>query len=525
MPTYVTVSAVRIQGWISRTQRLKLLRGASTVLDDATARATLESLLDGRAVWCDEAGEVSGVVVLEASDHPERVASDIVEHLRQRLPRIELEAWWTKADDFVTAYARWAAETTTGRWSDAMGRRLALPPASGVPIAQSCDGCRREPVEGPPRQVRPAGEPAESFGPDCAARLDAPLTDKGVVSVGGRVADSFEDLAKNGGLVGGRWHDTPIGRADRANHLATIAADGNGVGGFMRALADLRPPHGTRLGEATARFRRAVPERLALCLHEGARSAAIAVSQPGQRVQPVIVHLMGGDDLLASVPAPLAWRYAVTLSQAFASEADRALSRSAELRDMEAAAEGDPGARAAVQDLRSRVGRLALGVGMTFAHASHPVADTQALAHDAMREAKEAWGGSSASIGWVDLTADGSLVPDRVVDLAMAANQLGRHTSAPLVFADSYTPSARATLGTILQDWYDKPRPEAADRVGGELRRWARRTRHPLPGSLAPDQRGPVDAADLALLGHDLSRARWWPEPGTTDPQEATAGA
>ena len=103
---FLDVSAVRIQEWLARTPDLKVRRGASVLLSEATAQDEWEPRLPGGTEWNTEAGSVDGVVSLQlaADDDSERRLDDAARHvaarMRQKMPYIHIQAVARKGAQF-----------------------------------------------------------------------------------------------------------------------------------------------------------------------------------------------------------------------------------------------------------------------------------------------------------------------------------------------------------------------------------------------------------------------------------------
>lgn len=496
MTTYVVVAVVRIGEWLARTPRLSLLRGASGALTSTTTWTAIKGL---GLNPCTQAGEVAGVVAVELPEGADAVetADLIARHLRDALPAVELDAWWQAADSYSEAYLAHVTDDLNGVRS--AGHKRYLPALLDVPLAETCYGCRQESAVG--RRDFP-GEPGRPLGPDCLVRYktgypssgnsdadDDPADDRG--RPGGSAA-TFRELARLGGVSATAGDQSR--RADVRNHLATVYADGNGLGGFMTKLADLSGSH------AAVRLR----EGIVAIINDAARGAYDQAAEDA-RVddplrQPAIKHLIGGDDILLSVAAPLAWDFVISLMTAFQ---DLVV---ANVEDLVGTAE----------EITTLAARLSLGVGITFAHESHPFDDARALAFDAMKAGKKAVRGAEGVVSWVDLTAENHLPARRHVRLSQLKADHG--TGMPLA---RLSPSARAVLSGMFRDCDPDAFPPmgspdtsyaAAERrrLGHGIVAWAKRTNAaPVLQMLESD---PASLEKLADLRDGLSRLRWWPD-------------
>lgn len=526
MNTYVVVAAVRIQDWIVRTPKLTRLRGASAALSHYTSKESIERVLLSEApsaTWCDEAGDIDGVVALTVPkvDDAPAVADAIARQLSAALPALELEAWWVQAPDYVSAHIAATQARLRGVTQGEVTWRPYLSALLDTPLAQTCDGCRREAIDASERGSDSAAGRADrdKLGADCAQRRRHESRQGPTPGVQGELAQTFDSLAKDGGLGPQRTRHSAIGRRDSGNHLVTIMADGNGVGGFMTALAEADPGGGVELQAAFRRVRQEAVGTIDRAIQQAVDAAVTAISSPDQRVVPAIVHLVGGDDVLASVPAPLAWVFVGTLGTTFsASVKDGFKERLAQLQAVvEDLAPGSgedaeaPAARAtdALAKIRRHVADLSLGIGVVVAHASHPFADTNVLAHQAMAQAKRSTQGREGAVSWVDLTTEDTVQEGRALTLSEVVKQLGDGDIQPPVF--SLSPSARGVLATILRDVWRRD-PNRAETTMSQLRTWCRRTgNEPLLRTLESSARGETAHEHLNVLASDLNRARWWP--------------
>lgn len=379
MPTYLDLGAQRVQDWIMATPKLTHLRGASRALELVTGTAAIEAWLTtsglaGCAV-APEAGEKGGVVVLTCPDAAtaERAALSLLAHLQRELPRVPWAGWWTDADRYLAAYVK--AET------DAPGvRRIAaLPAAYDLPVLAQCDECRQEPAP----------------GRDCAARArHADDREDLLLAVPGDLPTDFDDLARRGGLGPSSQTDRALGRRDSRNHLALVKADGNKVGQVFSEIAQ----HTHRLPELSAHAVADLAEATRTAVLMAARHPG--VTDPDALVRGCLAHYVGGDDVLASVPAAHAWRFAVELGTEFGTL------RATWHRRLNA--DLPPGRDDALKArLTSLIDDVSLGIGLVFARAGYPLAATNRVATTALGAAKKAADGRFAAIAWVDLSSEG----------------------------------------------------------------------------------------------------------------------
>lgn len=501
MTTYLAVSAVRIQSWLIRTPKLRLMRGASAALSAETSTSTITRLLTSQG-WSDtvtvvdDAGDVDGVVALTVAPpmSPDVVALRLLRELSSRLPGVDWEAWWADAGSYTEAY---------GMFQNGAATRLPPRPAAQLEatLAPTCRECRAE-----------SAAPGGGLGADCAAREAAATARERTVTQTdtavprdddacpppGRPPRDFDELARVGGLPA---VSRAVGRRESSNHLATVVADGNRVGDIFDHLRELNDDTVNRLAVRAL----STATRTAVC-------RALTLIAPTSGVQSGIIHFVGGDDVFVSVPAREAWRFVAYLGREFDHEmrgALRQIAKDAKLPEEQ-------------ESILENLPAPSLGIGLVFADSRHPIADTHALATAALRQAKQATRGLAGAVVWADLTTEPHPPRDRVARLTELLEDLEpdrTRTAEAAVRLDLMLmpPSARASLSSVLAAAWG-PNGEGAATAAALATQWARRTGRTLVPGL--DSRDPGVAAEAATLTRDLlSRARWWPAPQTGGPQ------
>lgn len=450
MPTYLDVGAVRIQSYLARAQPLKARRGASAALSEATQES------ESGAEINLEAGEADGTVHLIVPDggSAEDLARQVLGHLRERLPAAEFQAAWGAGSDYVSAYGLEIRPRLER--GDVL---VSLPPRYEFPATRSCETCGQDPV----KTSISVDDKDTGICADCAIRFGAagyrkPGTGAGTTSEDrllhalGRApenrVDSFDQLAQ----LGSRKND----------HLATVYIDGNAVGDFFGRLLEAGNPHKAELSRGFAEATWTALER-----------AAGAIATVGQPL-PVIPHVVGGDDVLASVTADLALCFVRAYLETFTSELSGCVKEHAAKLVNQA-----PTASA----------------GVVFAHATYPFDRCVHVAEGLLRRAKRRDRGRSPSLLCVDVTREGESPPlgrrawtlDEIAvregDLDRLA-QLGKSARASLHAAISHRDDAVASALAL---------------------RWARRN----------EQREIVESllgipADAQILRDALDLTDWW---------------
>ena len=508
MGIYLGIAAVRIQPWLLRMPRLRLMRGASNALRTCTQAQNVTAILanvelTGVEVEADETGDIDGVVALRGIptlDDAPKVAAQVLRELSHALPGVEWDAWWCEAGNYPSAAAQ-AASSAAG-----VGRLRWSPATTEFTLARPCV-CRREMGT---RTITDFDndERVELFvGEDCYARWNAFDAQRGaldtnaspseaaehsknsdVATIPGAWARDFDTLARRGGLAPGRPTEA-IGRRESRNHLATVVADANAMGALFGYLQDAPPD--VPVGSFSKTLSTAVDEA---CTN-AVLAAARAVSHPDAEVMVAAPHFIGGDDIFVTVPAAVGWFFADNLVREFATRVEGLGGKVPE-------SSMDP---AWTQTVRKKIGTLGISVGVCFSHSTHPVSDCHERAEAALKAAKKAGRGAVEVVGWTDLTAD-TTSPPYTIRAGAVADQLvagaeGNWSGLPDVFR--LRASARATLTSHLRD-------RTAEGLEAELEFWARRVGWNREGLVTSLQ-------DLAAT---LSRARWWPIPDVAEEEQ-----
>ncbi len=506
MTTYLAVSAVRIQSWLIRTPKLRLMRGASAALSAETSTSSVARFLasqgwSGSVTAVDDAGDVVGVVVPAlvaqapcfafATDDAATCQTEIAEGLVPT-SRVDRGGYPGPYYRFMNVFVAAPLEATLARTCPEC---RAEPAAAGGGLGADC--AARE-AAAAARERAAAQERAAARERTAKTSRDASAPRDDACAPPGRPPRDFDELARVGGFPA---VSSAVGRRESSNHLATVVADGNRVGDIFTQLRGLKDDTVNRLAVDAL----STATRTAVC-------RALTLIAPSSAVQAGIVHFVGGDDVFVSVPAREAWRFATYLGREFDHEMRGALREIAEKAQLG-------------EESRSTLERLptpSLGIGLVFADSRHPIADTHALAAAALRQAKRATRGLAGAVVWADLTTEPHPPRDRVARLTDLLADLdpdgSRGTDATArLDVMRLPPSARASLASVLASAWG-PNGEGAATAAALAAQWARRTgRSLVPGLESKD---PAVAAEAATLTRDLlSRARWWPVPQTGGPE------
>jgi hypothetical protein len=345
-----------------------------------------------------------------------------------------------------------------------------MPPVADFPLAETCESCRADVRSGPGkmcvdcaaraavtghRSARPGAAGQETAGQE----VDALGTERMVIDAVGQAAGRrLQPVRDMGGLA--RLGDESGNR----NHVATVALDGNGVGGFFAALSS---------GQDAGIKQRVSPE-ISAATRGALISAAAAITRDTDRFLPVIPHVLGGDDVVVSVTADRAWAFTVAFLEGFAAGLQAAAGR-LELAD----------------PVRQRLPSMSAGV--VFAHAKFPYARAVHLAEDALRRAKHDTRGAEPAVGWLDVTADGEAPPAWRITQTLDALRREADNIAAL---GGISPSGRQALARLLARGSDEESRAAA-------LSWARRNGHLIVATL-------LDTSSVTDVRNLLALTRWW---------------
>lgn len=485
---YVDFGAVRIQHYLTRTAGLRGHRAASNSLAQATADAPIEQEIGDLAEVNPEAGKADGVVSLRfpAADgdrHEDRVRqlqNRVFAHLRKALPGAEFHSVWGEGESYLAVYAH-ALQPKAHRGQV----RHDLPPTAEFPLAVPCRMCHTDPAVG----VEPVPGGSQALCLDCSMR-NVPRRQMvaDVRSPEGRLLqdiglapapDDFTDLATLGSAASGR------------NHLATVAVDGNAFGVFFKTLAD----EGSRDAELRG-MKATISQTLSAATRTALANAALElpVTMEHERLC-LLPHVVGGDDVLVSLPADQAWCFTLTFLEEFGHLVRKETAEALERLNL---------IRAGRPDL-PKLEPPTASAGVVFAHASYPLNLLVESAGQRLAEAKRAFGGRHASVQWLDITADGTEAPTHPPLALSVLRTDGRSETAPAVALSRLTKvpaSHRTRLTEALRGSGPLTAAALADRVGHLD------TIRPF---LPPLDRLDQPPASGIGLGAALNLARWWP--------------
>ncbi|MGI8310537.1 Cas10/Cmr2 second palm domain-containing protein [Saccharopolyspora hattusasensis] len=446
MTVYLDIGVVYIQSWLTRTTKLRGRRGGSAMISEATAPDVVDGVIDGmrdKVVRNDEAGDIDGVVALKLlvddDDVGRQVEQIVVGHLRGKLPTATLRAGQYIGENYA------AARLNRAKWENTWS-----PAVSDWPPGKPCEWCYSWPAtpnDADEENSRLCGECAlrKAKAIDAEEGKPAPRQEKELLSrldTATRVPNMMKDLAKLSG---------------DGTHVALIYADGNAIGKFIGDLHRMRREKRAR--ELLERVTKVIDESTWQAL-----VAAVGEIWDGDTAPPMIPHLVGGDDVLVSVPADQAWAFVRTLQSEFS-------------RVIRHATEG------------TGVTPPSLSAGIVFHHYIKPLHVMHDLVSTLLRSAKTEYHGAEAAIAWQDATRDGEEPIDRT-----PFRHAKLETETPKLAELAALPNAaRQRLAELLRSHELGTKP-----VEQHLRRLG------LAGKVATFREDPI------LLADALGMVRWW---------------
>ncbi|SHJ89761.1 hypothetical protein SAMN02745244_03531 [Tessaracoccus bendigoensis DSM 12906] len=401
---YAAVGIKQIQAHLARSRHLWGRRGASDMLFYLT---DVSGVADGiqrsdRNLWTvteilsthpgvalnPDAADTDGVVQLMSADRAkvEAAAREIAINVKLHLPAATVETSIREAATFVdTLRAERDAQPADNR----------AYPSSVIefPLAHHCDECSSAMASGR-ITVR---EQQLRLCRDCASRAPGPrnvtLQRARETPVSGFMVEQrmlrdlklnqvedFKQLAKLGRL--------PEGHAPRTstdNHIATIFADGNGLGALFDHLRE------DAIEKGNTGHLLDVSKRIKNATEDGLKAAIRSTLSPERdgAIMAAIPHILGGDDVLVSVPATRVWPFL----RAFMTTMKDKLS--------DEAFEG--------------AGSISFSAGVVICHQAFPIGDQVELAENLLRRAKKQVYGDGWTFAWQDVTNEGTSPGDRVL--------------------------------------------------------------------------------------------------------------
>jgi hypothetical protein len=473
---YVDFGAVRIQSYLSRTPNLRGRRAASATLARATAPDVIREAIGNLAEINEDAGEADGVVSLRFTSvntvdpaiKVREVQDRVFAHLRRALPGAEFHSAWGVDETYLAAYAGEIKQRF-----ESGEARLDLPSTAEFPLGRPCEVCRLDSAVGEEwvadelqhvcldcsmRNVAHGSHAADHRSPEGRLTSVLPVTHP--------APEEFTALARLSGPAKG------------GNQLATVFIDGNAVGQLFAALAS-----DTKVSaEAKAGVSRALSEATRSAL--AAATLYLPLTEKLDQVC-VVPHVVGGDDVLVSLPADQAWDFALGFLEQFAGLVNTAI--------------------AGVLGGERLISAVSASAGIVFAHATHPFNAAVESAGHLLSQAKKATRGQAASVQWLDVTADGPGAPQHAPLRLSDLRTQGRPTEAAkaLTKLARVPASHRSTLAEALRQGGWITAATIARRVGRH-----RDAIDPfLPPFDAPSHEPPV-GIDLKTA---LGLARWWP--------------
>lgn len=379
---YLDIACIRIQRYLARTPTLRGRRAASAVLAEATrlhsaqdetpaVPSALLRAVAGLAQPNEQAGIADGVVSLVVREgvEPADVARRVLAQLRAALPGATFQAVWGQGSSYVDAYH----QQIKPRLDLRREVLLDFPPLAEFPPISPCRFCRSAPAS-----TRLPVDPFDETHREQAREQDACADchmryGKRASRQAGRTAE--ERLAKQFGRP--RVDDlaalAALGLAGSGgNQVATVYADGNAIGDFF-----------AELGKQPGADKNGASRQLVDATWDALETAVRTIAQPGDKVLCAVPHVVGGDDVLVSVPADRGWRFAAALLAVF----EQSLDKLARGFGIETAP--------------------TVSAGIVFSRADYPFHLVVESAEVSLRRAKNAFAGRRSALDFCDITAEG----------------------------------------------------------------------------------------------------------------------
>ncbi|MDR1428377.1 MAG: hypothetical protein LBJ08_11585 [Bifidobacteriaceae bacterium] len=422
MKTFLDVGVVRVQRYLTAPRHLRSQRGGSAMIKFATSRVpecygdailgedsgtdlgpSQDGQFDPIGLYCSRlaragflgwmrnpaAGDIDGVVSLVvetevSSSDITRIAGLVIGWLRIELPHAEFTAHYRSTEQsYVEAYPQMETISTGG-----------LVFGNDYPALLTCDECGRTPVTGRYELSNSKTEETRirRVCADCQLREDRlgrirepdpdnPNTVAPSFAVEGivRAAVAKEKKRPKIGVAEHFANLADLQEGYRTNHLATVFIDGDAMGDRFQEL-DTDPKRLAAVGGLSDATEHALNE------------ATLAIFQDGYRIVPAIAHVRGGDDVVVTVIASAAWRFAREFLEVFEAEAGRFL-------------------RGATASAAIVFAKHTTPFALQFDRAEEVLTATKRAAakHRYRRrwvERNPNWAKDTSSIGWADFTRD-----------------------------------------------------------------------------------------------------------------------
>lgn len=464
-----------------------------------------------------EALDIDGEVPIQGADTEAvwQAARQLVRRIQERQPAVEVVIQlWADQPSYAATLAR-----------DPEELEEYLPAVREYPPVRTCDECQTDGVSDVIGKEAPVGLQGKSLCRDCFHRTTtgrrkslrfATERQRKVLEEGGELVDDptpwdvagsrqrppglrveagllfalnqdrephltylggFPDLARVPAL---KRPDGPGGQADAGeirrrtyedNHTALVFADANGLGGIFAALRRRAADSGEamkQLKSLSAGLKQATWEALV--------SATKQVTGPGDERLPVIAHLLGGDDLLVSLPATRTWPFVRALMTGLQTEFEKRV----------------------YPYVPDGFTRPSVSAAVVVSRAVFPFGLQVDLSERLLKEAKQYGRGADWMITWQDVTADG---PGSVSRTPWRWSEMEDRTAA----LDHLVQMTGSAVGALRSDLSQE------DLVGAALKLEHRAARlAPVRELLDWLQVTDPGAKDVLLLRDLLVLGRWW---------------
>jgi len=397
MTTYLEFHPSQVQTYLTRWSDLKGRRGASQMLRDAASSRVIDELLvtmpgvRRNPDVPDVDGAIS--VILDSADLAIDAEQQIMGHLRETCPAAQFHvASGSSEGPHDEATYRRIFHRQIMPTVNAGTAQVSLAPVSELPTAMRCTKTGGDLSVG---AASISNNERHSVGLDVLTRIDRADWRTSQARAAARAktampdtALSLEDeLAKRIGFDNADIFDSEVedfeqladlGPPRKRNHLATVFIDGNRIGELIDNCRDDELIEVSKaLSEAT--WGALAQATIAVCTLTGTGPGAVTADR---RRLAVLPHIVGGDDVLVTMPAFTGLTFTRTFLRIFTTEC-----------------EGITGS-----------GGVSASAGVIVHHRKFPFTRAADHANDVLAAAKRATQGRSASLALAELTRDSTNV-------------------------------------------------------------------------------------------------------------------
>lgn len=395
---YASIGINQVQAYLARSRRLWGRRGASDMLNYLTAREvevsqdrdfrTAKEVLNvfPDVDFTEDAVDVDSVLNICGNNRRtvQKAAHALALNIKVHLPATHVTTTLREAANY--------REVIAAELNGSHAEKRVYPPSTlEFPLAHHCDECSSGMAVAKRKDLRLC---ADCLSRDAPKPRNATLSSRRLEQGFAAEQEILEKVSERTGKLN-QVKDLPdlaqlgnLGdegrRQQTDNHIATIFADGNGLGAFFSGLRH----EATKSDEGLEQLRetsRAIKDATNNAMVE----SICEIRREGEQKMPAVPHIMGGDDILVSVPATRAWPFLFSFLGQMKQE----------LREVKGAE------------------RISFSAGMVICKDEYPIGNQVELAEELIRHAKDKGQGKEWNFAWRDVTHDGPASPARCMTL------------------------------------------------------------------------------------------------------------